>query len=451
VEDIMRGILSILLLGFVAPDVEGAALHVPADYATINAALDASSAGDSVLVAPGTYSDYEVRVLQGGGPFTASSVAFLKGGVSLIGEGGRDMTRIDLGGEGTGHAVPVLAYDSGPGTILVQGFTITGAPAGNAGLWSQYLDRMVVRGCSFQGLDGGSRDAGGIYSESVDLEVHDTEFRGCRSDGVEAAAIAHGGGHATLVGSLFSECEGSVIVAMAAGWVNPPLNGEVRACEFRDNIGPAAYLGGFVTLTVEDCVFVGNHTASGASALVVSGGPGGIVEPGPYYVRRNLFAGNSEVSGFGTVFWDRVGGVFEENTLADNGLRGLTLDTEAQHTVTIRRNVFAHTAGLMAVWFTSSGAPLPVSECNVFWDNPGGDTVGFPPGLTDLFVDPLFCGRDSGDYTLARNSPCLPPQSGPCGQIGAFGEGCSEISVDPESWAKTKAKYRDESGRRDEP
>ncbi|MBD3278967.1 MAG: hypothetical protein GF388_11765, partial [Candidatus Aegiribacteria sp.] len=33
-------------------------LHVPADYATIQAAIDASTNGDTVLVSPGTYCEY---------------------------------------------------------------------------------------------------------------------------------------------------------------------------------------------------------------------------------------------------------------------------------------------------------------------------------------------------------------------------------------------------------
>ena len=308
-----------------------ATLRVPSEYSTINAALDASASGDTVLVAPGTYSDYETRILQGGGPFTASSVAFLKGGVSLIGEGGRDITRLDLAGQGEGRAVTVLAYGPGPGTILVQGFTITGSPAENAGLWSQYLDRMIVRDCRFEDLNGGSRDAGGIYSLSGELEVYGTEFRNCQAGTgtfEQVAAIQHGEGDARLEGCSFISCTGPGIVALSAAGVSPPFHAIVQGCEFRDNTGTAAAVGQFVTLTVEDCVFVGN-AASAYAGLTVSGGGGGIVEPGPYIVRRNLFAQNTPRC----MHWDRVSGSVEANTFIDNGERALTFSNEAQHEV----------------------------------------------------------------------------------------------------------------------
>ena len=437
-----------LLLFLGAPEpARGTALYVPSEYATINAALDASSAGDSVLVAPGVYSDYEVRILQGGGPFTASSIAFLKGGVTLIGVGGRESTRIDLAGQGAGHAVPVLVWGDGSGTAVVQGFTIAGAPPENAGLWSRFVDAAVIQDCLFEGLDGGSRDAGGIYSLGADLDLGNCEFRMCRGT-TEGAAVSHGEGDAMLTGCSFVSCEGSFVVLLDAIGVSPPFAAEVRECTFRDNRGLGAAIANYVTLTVEDCVFADN-VSTGGSALIVSGGAGGIVEPGPYTVRRNLFARNQTTSGIGAFNWDAVSGTIEENTFVGTEGRALTLTYRPPKVVALRGNIFAGTTGAVAVDFVDLGAPSPSMVCNDFWGNVMGDTYGFSPGPTDLFVDPLFCGADTGDYTLARNSPCLPAQSGSCGQIGAFGEGCAEISVEPGTWGKTKAMYRQSHERRE--
>jgi hypothetical protein len=82
------------------------------------------------------------------------------------------------------------------------------------------------------------------------------------------------------------------------------------------------------------------------------------------------------------------------------------------------------------------------SSCNVYWDNPGGNTVNFPLGATDRVIDPVFCDPENADLTLSPLSPCLPPNSLGCGLIGALGEGCGIVSIAPESWSLIKSKYR---------
>ena len=53
--------------------VHAVTLRVPSEYGTINEGLSAAAFGDTVLVAPGTYTDFEVRNVPGAG--TRSSCA----------------------------------------------------------------------------------------------------------------------------------------------------------------------------------------------------------------------------------------------------------------------------------------------------------------------------------------------------------------------------------------
>ena len=54
------------------------------------------------------------------------------------------------------------------------------------------------------------------------------------------------------------------------------------------------------------------------------------------------------------------------------------------------------------------------------------DIQGGWEGTGNIDADPLFCNPDSGDYTLAENSPCI--GTGENGtNMGAFGVGCSDI------------------------
>src|SRR3989338_10803330 len=113
-EGVMRRERNVLLLLFVVCLVAAAPLawgddlfniiNVPADYSTIQEAIDAAGYGDSVLVAPVTYVENIV----------------LKSGVVVQGAGA-DVTTIQ--GTGNGSVVSATRVDS---TTKIDGFTITG-------------------------------------------------------------------------------------------------------------------------------------------------------------------------------------------------------------------------------------------------------------------------------------------------------------------------------------
>lgn len=73
----------------------------------------------------------------------------------------------------------------------------------------------------------------------------------------------------------------------------------------------------------------------------------------------------------------------------------------------------------------------PELSCNCFWENSGEHVAGSCEGAMgqegNFEADPRFCSPISLDFSLRNDSPCLPgqhPGGDPCGQIGAFGEGC---------------------------
>src|SRR6187397_1890999 len=72
---------------------EGATIRVPGDAATIQQAIDAAAAGDTVLVAPGTY---------------VENLTFLGKAIMAVSEGGPAVTVIDGNWAG-----PVVAFTSG--------------------------------------------------------------------------------------------------------------------------------------------------------------------------------------------------------------------------------------------------------------------------------------------------------------------------------------------------
>ncbi len=157
-----------------AAGATSSALRVPSEYPTINDALDAALGGDSVLVAPGVYDQYETRQFPGG--IVISSVAFLKAGVSLISEGGQLATTLRLDATLT---TPTLCVGLDLGsTVTIDGFAFTGNSPGLSGAQLPNCDDCIVKNCTFRDFgSGGSAGGVGIACVRTDLTVIGVPFR----------------------------------------------------------------------------------------------------------------------------------------------------------------------------------------------------------------------------------------------------------------------------------
>jgi hypothetical protein len=114
---------------------------------------------------------------------------------------------------------------------------------------------------------------------------------------------------------------------------------------------------------------------------------------------------------------------------------GIEIELDPTQFVDLSSNIVAACARGI-VWVNAPAALDCL--CNDVWQNPGGNWIGIPdPTGTNgnISLDPLFCDPAEGDLTLASDSPCLPgnPGNGGCGQIGALGLGCEYASIVPES------------------
>ena len=102
----MRYVLAVVIVLYASSSIHADTLKVPGQYPTIQAAIDAASDNDIVLVAPGTY---------------AENIDFLGKAIQVTSSEGKDQTLIDGGQMGS---VVTFHNVEGPDSVL-DGFTIT--------------------------------------------------------------------------------------------------------------------------------------------------------------------------------------------------------------------------------------------------------------------------------------------------------------------------------------
>jgi len=97
----------------------GSVLHVPAEYATIQAAIDASLPGDTVLVAAGTYPE---------------NIRFLGKAITVTSVDGADFTVIDGSTPPDPDSASVVSFIDGEGSdSVLEGFTLSGGTGTKSG------------------------------------------------------------------------------------------------------------------------------------------------------------------------------------------------------------------------------------------------------------------------------------------------------------------------------
>jgi hypothetical protein len=385
-EVLMRVALAILVLLF-ASNASAAVHRVPSEFGTIQAGIDACAEGDTVLVAPGTYTGVGNRDL-----------SFHGTNLVLRSEAGSAATVIDCQAEGRG-----FIFESGEsGASRLEGFTVRDAFAyyQGAGLLclgaSPTLEEMVFA----DGLvGGGSGEGGGAYFANSSSQLEHVAFTANRAWGID------------LPGYLTSAQGGGVYALDSA-------------------------------LRFADARFIANRVSAnpGWESGSHAEGAGIAIKGGVVHIDRALFAGNGVPGAYDA---DAGGGVYIQagavlitsSTFVGNGaMREAAVSAwEAGH-AQLRFSIVAGNQSYM-------GPSVPstvLSLCSAFWGNIG---VAEPHvGLNGCFAaDPLFCDAAAGDYTLDHDSPCLPANNG-CGLlIGALGQGCGPVPVDLTSFTATPA------------
>ena len=350
-----------------------ATLDVPTSYGTVQAAVDAATSGDIILVAPGTYGE---------------SVSVYKGGLTIQGDG----PGVVIGPGPFGFALSHTAGD-----LLVQDVTLDGGGTHLAVLSSSSghltLERAVMR-------NGNTLYGGGLYSTGNDVTVLDSEFH----DNVAAYGggfYYSGYGEVLVEGSRFLGNTAYQAYGYGAGVASMGHDLTIRRSTFCGNISTdtygragGVYHGGYGSFDLEESVFVGNSAGYGGALFFVTSG-------------------------------DVVNNTFYSN---DGRLSGGAVEVQIG-TVLLLNNLFVGQLGpLYAVaedWYTYSGFLAAGTGHNLYWDNGGLDTTaGYQP--TDVTADPRLayavadCTRFDGHLTIGSPAIGAGDSAGVFDDIGAF-------------------------------
>jgi FlgD Ig-like domain len=399
-------------------------LHVPGDYATIQAAIDAAVPGDIVEVACGIYAVPEI---------------IMKSGITLRSETGEpDCVVVEPIPGPDPRKLLMCVADS---TSEIRGITFRdGYDSNYTPIYIEGSPRVTK--CSF--LSNRGRVVGAqldVYSpKAFDCLIFGAAILFFNSESVVTEChfssnySAHGA-VAVCGGPTFVSCQFVDNWADSDGGAVTGEGGAFISCTFRNNQG---YFGGGAfsgrNSTFDDCVFEGNSAgiAGGAASVnsctftecqfnnntvgvlgyAIDVGGGAIDATGVVIVTNSTMSNN---------YADIPGSESPAN--AAYVAHGSAIRAGFSARVSIERSIISANTGSEAFYCKSGGA-INVT-CSDIFGNPLGDWTGCIADQLgangNISIDPMFCDAPNGDFHLSSLSPCLYAD---CGVMGAFGQGC---------------------------
>lgn len=288
-------------------DCRAADIFVPADHATIQAAINAASDGDTVFVSPGTYQEHEITF---GGT-----------NVRVVSTDGPDVTTVDAQRLG-----PVFRFVNGETRqATVEGFTITNGEA-NAqfegggvfitGSSPSVIGNRIVdnRNLQTDGAGGGIKVSSGSNPLIRDNLVQGNQATG-NGGGIrlrEASAVITGNDFIDNTASGTVNSNGGAISLSAADSVE--IRGNVFRNNAADSVAGAISAYAVTSLDISNNTFEQNSAADFAGAIRLEDEQA--LDPMTALVSGNSFEGNSTQGEGGAIH------AFFENGNASTGTGG---------------------------------------------------------------------------------------------------------------------------------
>src|SRR5215467_7831716 len=353
-------------------------INVPADQPTLQAAINAASNGDTVLVAPGTYVE---NINFGGKAITVAS------------SGGPSVTTIDGGAQGS-----VVTFSTGEGlTSILNGFT--------------------VRNGFQNGFSGG-----GIYIASASPTITGNIITGNHA-AVGCGIYVYGGSPFIQNNTITAnnqtgagdggEGGGGIVVS---GTSSVPANPQIIGNTITNNSVAAGGNGGGISVDYFSSPLIQGNLIQGNRAYNFGGGVALESYNSPVLV-QNLIVNNTSLGG------GSGGGLYVSpsnptqvinNTIVANNAFDSTSAvyvTGFGQDATFTNNIFVAAAGQNAVTCNSTYSSVsPVFSYDDAFSASGSAWAGICDSTTNpgnLSSDPLFMSAANNDFHLQAASPAV--------------------------------------------
>jgi len=455
--------ISLALIMSLTFSVSATIINVPVDQPTIQAGIDVSSDGDTVLVQPGTYVE---NILIDDKNIILGSLFLTSNDTSYISQ-----TIID--GDSTGS---VVRFSNCPETTMrITGFTIrngystmagggvnisTSSPLINHNLIMENVAQYFGGGINIHGYTNptiinnqivgnvliattGGFEGGGIscYSDNAIIsfntmyENYGEEggaifFQGTSSSNTVISNnniyenSANKGGGIFITGDCYAEITDNIISDNDAEYSGGALHiegGSYPNISGNTINGNSAYFAGSGIYCTAASPTISNNAISNNQSNLGYGGGLAFYDSSNAIVHQNQINGNDAGLG-GGIFGDFSDLVISNNTIFGNtGLDGTALCLRNSNPIIINSIIWPDTANISQDLIETSYTSYPViTYCDIY------DTLWTGDG--NISEDPMFVNPDIDDFHLQEGSPCIDagdpgspydPDSTIC-DIGAF-------------------------------
>lgn len=462
----MRPLLASLLLAATIPFASVTALaqvHVPGDYATIQAAINSGNA--LIYVGAGNWyetlsidhtvtllpeppadarqptpfprvtgmsivrnsTDYPTVIVRGF-HFTntvTQTNGYLRYGITTIEGCKLDAGFNSLGSSGVTDAIKIRScvitgdvyvysyYNEFTGNFVWKGQVDVHSNGGNGAL----IRDNIVLGPSDVGVMSTSGDTDGLVENNTVVGTtvgyrlaYGTASTNSATDCVTGYADIDGGGGRTFFGNTALRCDVGIDLSAIHGSSTISSN------------------------SIDSSTTIGIHTASGVTStctsnIVEHAGSVGIWLEGSGKPTSNLVlnSGGTGIQSVSRAEQNTVGrsaghGIIgpgaRKNTVYLNSGSGIYANSSSPDTVD--HNIVYGNGAYGLAYVGSGGLVL---SCNDWYNNVHGATYHVSPAASDLAADPLFCNLPLDNVYLSSSSPCANPVG--CGRIGARVVACS--------------------------